>query len=206
MRRISFVCLTGWILSLFMWTASLPAQIVIEPPRPIWPRPPREIPVLQPVELRQLAVDAQVRDQAAEVRLSQTFHNPNPGPMEAEYLFPVPEGSAIQNFVLMVDGQELPGKMMNAEEARKIYEEIVRRRRDPGLLQFVGRGLLKTSVFPIPGHGERTVTLRYTELLRKEDGRIDLRLPLGAPASAPPQSPPLSTARVRWQRTPTRHR
>ena len=37
----------------------------------------------------------------------------------------------MQNFVLLVDGRELPGRLMNKDEARRIYEEIVRTKRDP---------------------------------------------------------------------------
>jgi Ca-activated chloride channel family protein len=178
-------CLGGLLL-LLATAASLPAQIIIYPPRPPepWPphrppRPPREVPIWRDVELRELDVDARVRDQVAEVRLSQTFRNPNRRTMEAQYLFPVPEGSSIQDFVLLVDGQELAGELMDREKARGIYDEIVRRRRDPALLEWAGRGLLRTSVFPIPAGAERTVTLRYTMLLPKRDNRLELRLPLG---------------------------
>src|SRR3954469_19494901 len=81
--------------------------------------------------VREVSVDARIRDQVAEVQVSQTFHNPGSVQLEAEYDFPLPEEGTIQNFVLLVDGRELPGRMLPKEEARRIYEEIVRSKRDP---------------------------------------------------------------------------
>ena len=60
---------------------------------------------------------------------SQTFHNPGSVQIESEFL-PLPEDGAVQT-VLLVDGRELPGRLMNKDEARRIYEEIVRTKRDP---------------------------------------------------------------------------
>ncbi len=76
----------------------------------------------------------------AEVQASQTFHNPGSFPLESEYLFPLPEEGAVQNFVLLVDGKELPGRLLPKDEGvRRIYEEIVRTQRaTPALLEYMG--------------------------------------------------------------------
>jgi Ca-activated chloride channel family protein len=47
-------------------------------------------------------------------------------------------------------GKEYPAKLLSAEEARKIYERHVRRNEDPALVEWIGRGMFKTSVFPVP--------------------------------------------------------
>jgi Ca-activated chloride channel family protein len=183
--------LRRWAMATLMLaaTATAMAQIIIEPIMPVptkhrpWPPfSPRPEP-FAPVQARALNVDAQARDQVLQVRLSQTFHNPNPRAMEAQYYFPVPDGCTVQNFTLLVDGKELTGELMDKDQARGIYESIVRRMRDPGLLEWAGRGLLRTSVFPIPPDGDRTVELRYTALLPRESGRMEIRLPLTAPGS-----------------------
>ncbi len=130
-------------------------------------------------EIREVMVDAQLRDQVAEVRVSQTFHNSGSGTIEAEYLFPLPEEGAIENMVLMVDGKEMPGRLLPKDEARKIYEEIVRSRRDPALVEYMGRGLYRTSVFPIPPGADRKVTLRYTQLCKRNHEVIEFVYPFG---------------------------
>ncbi len=97
--------------------------------------------------------------------------------IESEYLFPLPEEGAVQNFVLMVDGRELPGRLLPKDEARRIYEEIVRTKRDPALLEYMGRGLYRTSVFPIPPGADRKVTMRYTQLCKRDRDVVEFAYP-----------------------------
>jgi Ca-activated chloride channel homolog len=134
--------------------------------------------VVQAYEIREVSIDARVRDQVAEVRVAQTFHNPGSTQIEAEYLFPLPDDAAVQDLVLMVDGKELPGKVLGKDEARRIYEEIVRSRRDPALLEYMGRGLFRASVFPIPPGADRKVTLRYTQICKKDRDVVEFVYPL----------------------------
>jgi Ca-activated chloride channel homolog len=136
------------------------------------------IPISHSYEIREVSIDGRVRDQVAEVQVSQTFHNPGSTQLEAEFLFPLPEEGAIQNFVLMVDGRELPGRLVPKDEARRIYEDIVRSKRDPALLEYMGRGLYRTSVFPIPPGADRKVTMRYTQLCKRERDLIEFAYPL----------------------------
>ena len=137
-----------------------------------------QIPVARSYEIREVSIDARVRDQVAEVQISQTFHNPGSIQIESEFLFPLPEDGAVQNFVLLVDGRELPGRLMNKDEARRIYEEIVRSKRDPALLEYMGRGLYRTSVFPIPPGADRKVTMRYTQLCKRDRDVVEFSYPL----------------------------
>ena len=138
----------------------------------------RPVPINAAYEIREVSIDARVRDQVAEVQVAQTFHNPGSTQIEAEYLFPLPDDAGVQNLVLMVDGQELPGRLLPRDEARRIYEEIVRTKRDPALLEYMGRGVFRTSVFPIPPGADRKVTLRYTQLCRRDRDVVEFVYPL----------------------------
>ena len=145
-----------------------------------WPTPlPRPIPIRTDARIRALDVHADIQDQAAKVRVSQVFRNSSPAPMEAQVLFPLPPGAAVSAMTLLVDGHEMTGRLIGKDEARRIYEDIVRRRRDPALLEYMGRDLYQTSVFPVPPNGESTVQIRYSQLLKKDSGLIDLLLPVG---------------------------
>jgi Ca-activated chloride channel family protein len=135
-------------------------------------------PISHSYEIREVLIDGRVRDQIAEVQVSQTFHNPGSFQLESEFLFPLPEEGAIQNFVLLVDGRELPGRLLPKDEARRIYEEVVRSKRDPALLEYMGRGLYRTSVFPIPPGADRKVTMRYTQLCKRERDLVEFSYPL----------------------------
>ena len=152
----------------------LPRPIVIWPPHP-HPRPP-----LPPVQYKisELEVQARLADQVAQVQVSQSFVNTGSRQLEASFVFPLPYDGAVEQMTLLVDGREFPARLLKAEEARRLYEDIVRRSRDPALLEWMGTGLFKTSVFPVPPGAKRTVTLRYSQLCRRSEGLVDFLFPL----------------------------
>lgn len=151
---------------------------VIRPPHPV-PPPPRPTPPPAVYKVRSVDMNVAIKDQIATVQLSQVFQNVSSQVLEAQLLFPMPENAAISQLTLLVDGKELAGKLMKKEQARQIYESIVRQRRDPALLEYLGQGLFQTSVFPVPPNAERKVEIRYQQLLRNESGLVDLLLPIG---------------------------
>ena len=165
------VACAGWL------APAAPAQALLEltdAPRPGFP---------STWEVTELTAHADVTGQSASVRLSQTFKNVGSRPLEARLLFPVPPGAAVRELTLLVDGKELTGTLQKAGEARETYEAIVRRNRDPALLEYAGYGLYRTSVFPIPKGASRTVQRRYTQLLGTREGLVDLTLPVGSAGS-----------------------
>src|SRR5438067_1683109 len=95
-------------------------------------------------------VTADIHDQVAVTTVEQTFRNHTDRPLEATYLFPVPKGASVRKFSMWVDGKELPGELVEADKARKIYTDIVQRTLDPGLLEYMCTNLLRLKVFPVP--------------------------------------------------------
>src|SRR5690606_27887841 len=91
----------------------------------------------------------------------------------------IPPDAAVQDLVLVVDGQELTGEVLPRDEARRRYEEIVRRMIDPALMEYAGYGLFRTSVFPVPAGGESTVTFRYTQVSPRDGDRVAFAYPFG---------------------------
>src|SRR5438445_11531072 len=83
----------------------------------------------------------------------------------ASYLYPLPGEAVFSDFSLWQGDRELKGEMMDATQARSLYEAIVRRKRDPALIELAGHGLLRARVFPISPGETRKITLRYTQLL-----------------------------------------
>jgi Ca-activated chloride channel family protein len=140
----------------------------------------RPVPIRSDCRIQSLDIHADIQDQAAKVRVSQVFQNPSSLPMEAQVLFPLPRGAAVSGLTLLVDGKEMTGRLLGHDEARRAYEDIVRRRRDPALLEYMGRDLFQTSVFPVSPGGQSTVQIQYSQLLEKDGGLIAFALPLGA--------------------------
>jgi len=161
--------------------ARLPRPIIIWPPHPTptpLPRPePRPTPPAS-YKIGELEVQTRLVDQVARVQVAQTFVNTGSQQIEVSFIFPLPYEGAVEQMTLLVDGKEYPAKLLDAKEARRLYEEIVRKNKDPALLEWMGTGLFKTSVFPVPAGAKRTVSLRYSQLLRKQEGLTDFLFPL----------------------------
>lgn len=169
-------------LIVLLLTATVPAGaqgiIIPEPPRPPMP-PTEEVAVVR--HRAQVTID----DQVATTRLEQTLYNDLPYDVEADYILPLPEGAQVSRFIMWVDGQPLEARLLDAEEARRTYEEIVRNRQDPALLEYIGRGAVRARVFPIPAHGEVLVEIEYTEVLAAEGGLVRYSHPLRVAGMTP---------------------
>jgi len=152
------------------------ADGIIIPDPPPWPDPP-------PLEetwltIRYHRVSVSISDQIAVTRVEQEFLNENDWEVEGTYIFPIPDGASISKFVLWVDGQPIEGEILPADEARMIYENIVRQRRDPALLEYIGKGAVQARIYPIPPGGTRKIELEYSQVLSQENGLIKYVYPL----------------------------
>ncbi len=124
-------------------------------------------------------VRTRVAGRVATIEVEEQFRNTGGGIAEGVYLYPLPGEAVFQNFSLWMGEQEVRGEMMNAEQARGIYEEIVRRLRDPALLTLEGHGLVRARVFPIQPGETRRVVLRYTQLMSRDGDALRLRYAIG---------------------------
>lgn len=117
------------------------------------------------VKYHRVSVD--IQDQLCTTKVDQIFGNESGVEREGMYVFPMPEGSAITKFSMYAGEQEVVGKILDKEEARRIYESIVRQRKDPAILEYIDRNTFRARVYPIPAHGEKRVRLNYSEVIEK---------------------------------------
>ncbi len=122
-------------------------------------------------------VDVEINDQVATTRVDQLFVNESDRMLEGVYLFPLPQGAAVNELTMWIDGQPIEAKILEADEARKIYDEIVRQLRDPALLEYVGTSAIQANVFPIPPREERRIEIAYSQVLPAENGLIQFVYP-----------------------------
>jgi Ca-activated chloride channel family protein len=119
-----------------------------------------------------------IEDQVALTKVEQTFRNHTDRQLEATYVFPVPKGASVNKFTMSVNGKEVAGELVEADRARQIYTEIVRRTQDPGLLEYMGNNLLRMRVFPIPPKADQKVTVSYTAIAARDAGLVEYIYPL----------------------------
>ena len=160
------------------------AQGVIVPgPCRRCPTPPiREIPPValpRSLPVKSIKIDTRISSQVATTHVEQVFRNDTNFTLEGTYFFPIPEAASISEFAIWEGNQRLVGEVRTREEARRIYDEIVRRQRDPGLLEYAGKDLFQASIFPIPPRSDKKLEITYTQVVRAEGGTVSYRYPLG---------------------------
>ncbi len=168
----------SFILVNLLLTAALFAQGRIVLPPPEEPRLPELPESLKPVVLEELSADINIRDHVARVRLEQTFYNPNRQNVEGTYLYSFDRDARPGKFFLYINGKKTAGELLGAGKARNIYEDIVRRMKDPALLEFSGQGLFRARIFPFNGRDRRKIELHYDQTLRETQGLYKLQLPI----------------------------
>jgi Ca-activated chloride channel family protein len=123
-------------------------------------------------------VNVTVEDQIATTTVEQTFRNHTDRNQEATYIFPVPRGASVDRFSMWIDGKETNGELLPAKEADKIYTDIVRRIQDPGLLEYLGNGMMRMKVFPIPPRGDQKVKISFRSVAPREGAVVEYTYPL----------------------------
>src|SRR5215212_6819863 len=113
-------------------------------------------------------VKVRLDDGVLHYEIAETFVNRGSALAEADYIYPLPNGAAFQDLKLSINGEMVSGETMSAERARSIYEEIVRRQKDPALVEWMGYGMLHARIFPLNPGEEKRVVVRYETVARRE--------------------------------------
>jgi len=143
-----------------------------------WPEPHPPAERIEPVRLTRVAAEVKLKNGAGTVALDQTFYNPNRRQREGQYIFMLPNESQVHDFNLYVDGQKTQGEILDKNEARRIYDGIVRGQKDPALLEYLDNRLFRASIFPFPPRGERRIEMTYATVLDYNNGTYRLNLPI----------------------------
>ena len=186
-----------------MRLASVAALIVISAPIPalsaqgvIIPRPcseTRPCPTPGPGVIQRTSsqVRVELADRVLRYQVTETFRNRGGLIGEADYIFPMPAGAAFEALELEIDGELVSGETMPADQARRIYEDIVRRNRDPALVEYMGRGMLRTRIFPIQPGEEKRVVVRFQSVAEREGSALRVDYVRGSGPRATPIGIPL---------------
>ncbi|MDD5630142.1 MAG: VIT and VWA domain-containing protein [Elusimicrobia bacterium] len=182
---------------LLAWPISNPGLRIFLPGMPVRPLPPMLRPIPRPpvispsprpqpmpqpegtvMAFSGYRVDGAISDQTADLTFDITFHNPGSQRLEGVLLVPIPADTVLSGFTMTVNGKKMNGELLESDKASTIYQGIVNRMRDPALLELVGERLFRARVFPIEPHGDVSVRLKLTQLLRKSGELVSLSIPV----------------------------
>lgn len=167
---------TAGLVALFSLAATAVADGLI-----VIHNPPHTVPghfTFAPLEVSYHRVNVEINDLVATTSIDQEFHNPNNQRLEGTYIFPLPQGAHIDNFSMDVNGKMMEAELLPAEKARAFYEDIVRKMKDPALMEYVGRDAFKVRIFPIEPHSKKQIKITYTQLLKSDNGLVEYLYPL----------------------------
>lgn len=123
-------------------------------------------------------VDVTVSGPTARARVTQLFHNPTDGWVEAVYVYPLPEDGAVHGLKMIVGDRVIVGEIKEREEARAIYEDAKARGHKAGLTEQERPNIFTNTVANI-GPGESVVVqIEYQQPVHRSNDTFSLRIPL----------------------------
>ncbi|WP_343605982.1 VIT domain-containing protein [Fluviicola sp.] len=131
-----------------------------------------------PLRTKRLHIQTAIHGTYAETTLEIEFQNDNDRVLEGEFYFPLSEKQLISEFRLEVNGEMREGVVVDKDLGRVAFESTVRRKVDPGLLEWSKGNTFKARVYPIPAKGTKKVMISYVEELTTNGGANAYYLPL----------------------------
>ena len=175
--RRTFAILSLLLIVLLTSLARADGFIVIEQKMVAAPGPRMNF-AFAPLEVTYHHVDVQIHDLVAVTSVDQEFYNPNGQRLEGKYIFPLTAGAHIDKFQMDIDGAMQQAELLDSNKARQFYEEIVRKMRDPALLEYAGRDAFSVRIFPIEPHSTKRIKVSYTQLLKSDSSLVEYSYPL----------------------------
>jgi len=173
MRKRITATIAGLIVTLLCAQAFANGIIIPRPrPRPR-PQPVRHLPAW----VKEAHLKVTVDDQVAKTEVNEVFVNPNNWQLEGDFVFPLPADASVTDFSFWMNGKEVKAELLDTKQAQDIYTDIVRRMKDPALLEYVGTQMFRLRIFPIPPNGEAKVKLTYNQILKSDSGMVAYRYP-----------------------------
>ena len=123
-------------------------------------------------------VKGQISGNIARVEVTQTFQNPYDKPLEAIYVFPLPDQAAVDDMEIKIGDRTIKGEIKKREEAKEIYERARQEGRTAGLLEQERDNIFTQSLANIKPGEQIKVTIRYTESLKFEQGDYEFVFPM----------------------------
>ncbi|WP_445636071.1 Trypsin [Nostoc sp. DSM 114161] len=128
--------------------------------------------------LKHTEVLAKVAGNLSRVEVIQSFENPFAQPLEAVYIFPLPDEAAVDDMEIKIGDRTIKGNIKKREQAQQVYEKAKQEGRTAGLLEQERDNIFTQSLANIKPGEQIDVTIRYTESLKFEAGNYEFVFPM----------------------------
>lgn len=131
-----------------------------------------------PLKLDNLDISINVLGNIATTTMEMTFFNSTNRILEGELVFPLGEGQTISRFALDINGKLREGVVVEKQKGQQVFEAVVRRNIDPGLIEKTKGNNFKTRVYPIPANGYKKVLIAFEGELNYSENEYLYLLPM----------------------------
>ncbi|EPQ09848.1 von Willebrand factor A domain-containing protein 5A [Myotis brandtii] len=134
----------------------------------------------EPVPLKSISVTLSIREFVAGVSATLNYENEGKDPLEAFFVFPMDEDSAVHSFEALVDGKKIVAELQEKSEARTNYENAISQGHQAFLLEEDDQAgdIFSCNVGNLPPGSKAALTLKYVQELPLEaDGALRYVLP-----------------------------
>ena len=128
--------------------------------------------------LTEVEVRTSISGLIAETRLRQTFRNALDEPLEATYIFPLPDRAAVTTFQMRIADRTIDGQLKERGEARKDYDAAIKKGHRAAIAEEERSGTFNLRVGNIPAHETVTLELTMVGPLPVSNGSATFRFPL----------------------------
>ena len=129
------------------------------------------------IPLAEERLQVTIDGQSATTTMLQVYENQSAGQVEGRYRLRPGSGSHVDGFAYWNGEEKIVGEVFERQAARRVYDNVTTRRRDPGLLEEDGEGAFAFKIFPIAPREKKRVELRWTKWLERRDHSIRYRAP-----------------------------
>jgi Ca-activated chloride channel homolog len=126
------------------------------------------------------SVDVETRIDGLNFRTTvrQTFRNCQGNPLEATFIFPLPDRAAVGKFRLTVAGRVVEGQLQERAKARQAYEEAIQKGHRAAIAEEERPNVFTMRVGNLPPGEDASVELVLTGALPIDQGEATWRFPL----------------------------
>ncbi len=128
--------------------------------------------------LRAMDVRGRIDGLLCQMTLCQTYVNTFSEPLEATYIFPLPDRAAVTHFRMEVNGRVIEGQLKERGQARREYTEAIEKGHRAAITEEERPGVFTLRVGNLLPGEEATIRLTLAGPLPYSDGEATFRFPL----------------------------
>ncbi|NJM62878.1 MAG: after-VIT domain-containing protein [Oscillatoriales cyanobacterium RU_3_3] len=128
--------------------------------------------------LKRTEVKAKIAGNISRVEVVQKFENPFNEPLDAVYVFPLPDEAAVDDMEIKIADRTIKADIKRRDEALEIYEKARQQGRTAGLLEQERDNIFTQSLANIKPGEKIEVTIRYTDSLKFTGGDYEFVFPM----------------------------